>query len=229
MRTSKPFLMLCAVLAVGVGPAMADDDPGAPPSHSTGVQNAIDRIEQATQKHIEVLTDLLSKVPDQAQSGIQRAIEAAQKGHDKALAALNAHLSGQESETAETESPGGTTRSEHGGKPSTTGLERARDAVAAAFDKSVSTLERVIGEAPDQARPRIEAALARVQETRVVALQNLDRLLASERPDRAAAADRPDRGGRPDRPERPERPERPQPPERPERPEVPDHPGPPRG
>jgi hypothetical protein len=226
MRPIRLFLVLSTVLLVGALPAMADDESGAPPSHPTGVQNAIDRIEQATQTHIDVLTDLLTKVPEQAQSGIQRAIEAAQKGHDRALAALNGHTGGQDSDLTQTRSAGAMTAGgEGGGKPFLTGLEKARDVVAAAFEKSVSTLEKVKGQAPEQAIPHLEAALARVQESRAVALQNLDRLLASAGPDRASA-ERPDRGGHPDRPDRPDRPERPEPPERPERPEAPDHPGP---
>ncbi len=228
MRPSRLFLALCAVLLVGAAPAFADDGSGAPSSHPTGLQNAIDRIEQATQTHIDVLTDLLTKVPEQAQSGIQRALEAAQKGHDRALAALNAHSDGQGSGLTETESAGATAGVENSGKPSMTGLEKAREAVAAAFEKSVSTLEKVIGQAPEQAVPHLQAALARVQETRAVALQNLDRLLASAGTGRPSS-DRPDRGGHPDRPDRPDRPERPQPPERPERPQVPDHPGPQHG
>ena len=228
MRFTKVYMLVLAVLAAFVLPAAADDS-GTGASQATGIQNAISRIDEATARHVQILTDLLAKVPQQAQSGIQRAIAAAQQGHDKAIAALQKHApggeEGMEGATSETEDDA----AESAGKPETTGLARARQAVAAAFDRSVSTLQKVIGEAPDQAKAALQAALASVQQNRSIALQNLDRLLAGQRPDHTSA-DRPGRGDRPerpDRPDRPERPERPEPPQGPERPEIPDHPAPP--
>ncbi|OLD65616.1 MAG: hypothetical protein AUI47_01670 [Acidobacteria bacterium 13_1_40CM_2_68_5] len=166
-----------AVLVASVLPAAADETgPGAP--HATGVQNAITRIQEATARHIQILTDLLAKVPPQAQSGIQRAIEAAQQGHDKAIAALEKHAAaggGDEQETREADSDAVTQGAGQNGKPETTGLARARLAVAAGFDKSAAVLQKVIGEAPDQAKAALQAALANVQQNRTVALQNLDR------------------------------------------------------
>ncbi len=51
-------------------------------------EEALSRVADATSKHTKTLTNLLSKVPPQAQSAIQRAISVSQKGHDTALANL---------------------------------------------------------------------------------------------------------------------------------------------
>ncbi len=226
MRMTRVSTLVLAALAAFVVPAAADETGSGAP-HATGVQNAISQINEATTRHIQILTDLLAKVPQQAQSGIQRAIEAAQQGHDKAIAALQNHApGGEDQESMETETDTETDGTDRNGKPETTGLARARQAVSAGFDKSVSALQKVIGAAPDQAKAALQAALASVQQNRSVALQNLDRLLAGQRPDRVST-DRPARADRPDRPDRPERPERPETPLRPERPEIPDHPAPP--
>jgi len=48
-------------------------------------EDALDRVEQATRKHTEVLTDLLGKVPEQARPAIEHAIEVSQKGRTTAL------------------------------------------------------------------------------------------------------------------------------------------------
>jgi len=45
-------------------------------------------VENATKKHIEVLQELLEKVPEPGKKGICRAIEASQKGRERALEAL---------------------------------------------------------------------------------------------------------------------------------------------
>ncbi len=243
MKASKWFVSVAAALAVTGVLALADD--GAT-SQTTGLDNAIAKIQAATTQHVDVLTALLSKVPEKAQAGIQRAIAAAQKGHDTALAALArneartpARMEADDNQSTENESaeaggrPSVMTGSDdtgQGGKPDTTGLARARDAVSSAFQKSVTTLQGLIGKLPEQAAASVQEALARVQESRAVALQNLDRLISGQRPERAAATDRPappdhpDRADRPERPERPEIPDRPQPPARPERPEPPAHP-----
>jgi hypothetical protein len=44
------------------------------------------RVAEATSKHIEVLTALLDKVPEQARAGIQNAIEKSSRGRERALA-----------------------------------------------------------------------------------------------------------------------------------------------
>jgi len=57
-------------------------------------QDAYNRVQTATSKHTQVLENLLGKVPEQARSHIQHAIEVSQKGHDTALA----HLQGLQSQ-----------------------------------------------------------------------------------------------------------------------------------
>src|SRR5437667_276498 len=79
MRMTTRVMPVLAVLAAFVLPAAADETgPGAP--HATGVQNAITRIQNATARHIQILTDRPAKVRPQAQSGIQPAIESAAQG-----------------------------------------------------------------------------------------------------------------------------------------------------
>jgi tetratricopeptide (TPR) repeat protein len=52
------------------------------------VSKALEAVEEATNKHIEVLTDLLDKVPEGARGAIRHAIEVSQKGREQALEAL---------------------------------------------------------------------------------------------------------------------------------------------
>src|SRR5713101_5444645 len=47
-------------------------------------QEALSRVADATSKHTKTLTNLLNKVPAQAQPAIQRAISVSQEGHDTA-------------------------------------------------------------------------------------------------------------------------------------------------
>src|SRR5713226_9143369 len=92
MRLSRWLVLVVAVLAVERLPMLADGTGGTGSTDETkGIDNAMARIQAATTLHIDVLTALLAKVPAQAQPGIERAIAAAQKGHDTALAALAAH------------------------------------------------------------------------------------------------------------------------------------------
>lgn len=49
---------------------------------------ALERVDKATSKHGKVLTDLLTKVPEQAKPAIERALEASQRGRTTALANL---------------------------------------------------------------------------------------------------------------------------------------------
>jgi len=51
-------------------------------------EEAWSRVERATRKHGEVLTDLYGRVPEQARPGIARAIENSQKGRETALERL---------------------------------------------------------------------------------------------------------------------------------------------
>ena len=241
MRLFKLIVPGAAIIALAGLPVLADGT--GTTDETNGVDNAIARIEAATTHHIDVLTALLARVPAQAQAGIQRAIDAAQDGHDKALAALNRHEAKEPSEPSATGSvattpgsvattPGsvstttgstaaGSVDTVKGSKPGVTGLMRARDAVTAAFQKSVATLQSLIAKVPAQAAASIQEALNRVEEHRSVALQNLDNLIAGQKPGHPTAPDRAARADRPDRPDRPDRAERPTLPERPVRPEHP--------
>ena len=206
MRMTRLLALMVGTIAFAALPALADDGTSGKPA-VTGKDNAVQRIEAAAARQMEVLTGLLSKVPEQAQPAIEKAIAAASDGHDRAIAALTGH----------------------GGPGEVTGLERARAAVAAGFEKGTTALQDLLDEVPSRAVSRIEAALNRLDDARAVALRNLDSLIAGERPDHPGAPDRPERPEHPSRPDRPERPERPQAPDRPERPQVPDHPSPPQG
>lgn len=206
MRLTRLLVLMVGTIAFAALPALADDGTSGKPA-VTGKDNAVQRIEAAAARQMEVLTGLLSKVPEQAQPAIEKAIAAAGEGHDRAIAALTGH----------------------GDPGEVTGLERARAAVAAGFEKGTTALQDLLDEVPSRAVSRIEAALNRLDDARAVALRNLDSLIAGERPDHPGAQDRPDRPEHPSRPDRPERPERPQAPDRPERPQVPDHPSPPQG
>lgn len=193
----------------------------------TGRDNAVQRIEAAASRQAEILTALLSKVPEQARPAIERAIAAAGEGHDRALAALADHGEPGGEGLDNPAAAGAPGAPGEGGKPEVTGLERARAAVADGFAHSVATLQGLLDQVPSRAASRIETALGRLDETRTVALRNLDGLIAGERPDHPGPQDRPERPELPARPDRPERPERPQLPDRPERPQPPDHPSPP--
>src|SRR5438552_16426349 len=103
MKLRNDFVLALGVLAVAGLPLMADDSGTNAPS-ATGKANAMARIEAAMTKQIDVLTGLLDKVPQQAQAGIQKAIDAAQKGRATALAALAGHGTDGGQEAEETES-----------------------------------------------------------------------------------------------------------------------------
>lgn len=226
MRLTRFVAPMAAALALAALPAVADDVTSGRPA-ATGKDNAVQRIEAATARQMEILTGLLSKVPEQAQPAIEKAIAAASEGRDKAIAALTNHGDSGGDGLAGIAPAGGTGTPGETGKPEATGLERARAAVAAGFENSTTTLQGLLDQVPSRAASRIEAALDRLDDTRTVALRNLDGLIAGERPDHPGSQDRPDRPEHPSRPDRPERPERPQAPDRPERPQPPDHPSPP--
>jgi len=218
-------LMAATLMSVAVQTRADDGAPGKPAV--TGQDNAVQRIEAASARQMDILTALLSKVPEQAQPGIEKAIAAVQAGHDRAIAALTEH-GGPGGEGLAGTAPAHEAGSpEDTGKPEVTGLERARAAVAAGFEHATTTLQGLLDQVPSRAASRIETALNRLGDTRTVALRNLDALIAGERPDHPGPHDRPERPTLPERPDRPERPERPQLPERPERPQPPDHPTPP--
>jgi hypothetical protein len=226
MRLIKLLSYMAAIfLLVAVPASTAQAASGKP--DALGKDNALQRIEAASARQVEILTALLSKVPEQAQPAIQKAIAAAQEGHDQAIAALTGHDGTGAGAPAGVAPENESGAPEDAGKPEVTGLERARAAVAAGFEHATLTLQGLLDQVPSRAASRIETALNRLGDTRTVALRNLDALIAGERPDHTGPQDRPERPVLPERPDRPERPERPQQPERPERPQPPDHPTPP--
>ncbi|MGC8977205.1 MAG: DUF5667 domain-containing protein [Candidatus Ratteibacteria bacterium] len=52
------------------------------------INEALEAVEMSTKKHIEVLTELLTKVPEQAKPAIQHAIEVSKRGRDVAMERL---------------------------------------------------------------------------------------------------------------------------------------------
>jgi hypothetical protein len=218
LRLLRVALVAAALAWPATGALAAPDGPADPAAV----------VDEATLKHTEVLSGLLATLPEEARAGLEKAIAASRKGHDAALAALA--RAGAAAADGDPESAG-SGRMTSGLR----GLERARERVAAGFEKSVATLQGLFDRLPEEATAHVTAALDRVQEHRQAALDNLDRLIAGLRPEGAAALrpDRPDRGGRPEgagRPDLPDRPERPSIPERPampERPEAPERPEPP--
>jgi hypothetical protein len=225
MRIINILTLTAVAVVLAVVPVMAGDGTTGKPT-VTGTDKAVQEINAATSKQLEILTGLLSKVPAQAQPGIQKAINAAQQGHASAIAAITGHDGSGDngSQDITTAEHGPTT--EAAGKPDVTGLERAKAAVSAGFDKSIATLQGLLDTVPDKATSPVGAALNRLDSTRTVALQNLDNLIAGQKPDHQAALDHAGRPEAPARPDRPDHPERPQVPVRPERPQVPDHPSP---
>ncbi|HXH27417.1 MAG TPA: hypothetical protein VNL37_00115 [Candidatus Polarisedimenticolia bacterium] len=238
MKTANFLALTASLAALAVLPALAGDGASGKPA-LTGKDAALQKIDAANARQMEILTRLLSKVPAEAQATIQNAIDAARQGRDVAVAALSEHgapsdiASADDTTERAAEQPAEDTEgSGEAMQPEVTGLERARAAVAAGFEKGQAKLQGLLDRVPDRAASRIQAALDRLDTTRAVALRNLDGLIAGERPDHPMAqeiADRPERPSRPDRPDRPDLPERPQPPERPERPSTPDHPAPTHG
>jgi hypothetical protein len=57
-------------------------------SSGQDMSRAWEAVDRGTSKHTEVLTNVLSRVPDQAKPGIQRALDSSQRGHDTALQSL---------------------------------------------------------------------------------------------------------------------------------------------
>ena len=236
MKGIRIVMLVAIALAVAALPAFAAT------SKPTGKDNAVAKVEAATAKHTQILTDLLARAPEQARDGIQKAIDASIKGHDEALAALNGHPgdgqeaaeadTGKGSETdtdADTETDTDTDQGK-GGKPDTTGLVNARARVAAAFQKSETHLQSVIATVPTKAAAKIQDALTRITAQRALVLQTLDGLIAGQKFDRGAAeralhaSERPEHPAHPDRPDRPDAPERPDHPQPPDHPDRPDHP-----
>lgn len=52
------------------------------------MSRAWDAVNKGTSKHTEVLTGVLSRVPDEAKPGVQKALDSSRRGHDTALQSL---------------------------------------------------------------------------------------------------------------------------------------------
>jgi hypothetical protein len=191
----------------------------------TGKDNAAARIAEATAAQTQILTDLLSKLPAQSLPAVQDAILASQHGRETALAAI-AKSDNDGAESASPKAGNGKAQLEDDTPSPTTGLTHARETVAASFEKSVATLQDLLGKVPEQAMTHVESAITKMQAQRALALQKLDGLIAGTKPGHETVnrPDHPDRPQKPERPEKAERPEVPDRPQLPERAEKPDHP-----
>src|SRR5882672_7106002 len=114
------LLGLAAALAASVAvPAQAYAASGKPAV--TGKDNAAQRIEAAASRQAEILTALLSKVPEQARQAIEKAMAAASEGHDRALAALADHGKPDGEGLDDPAAAGGPGTPGEAGKPQVTG------------------------------------------------------------------------------------------------------------
>jgi hypothetical protein len=211
MSIKKRACCTAFLLSVSLAPLLAGVH------DQTAKDKAAARITEAMDRQTQILTELLGKLPAQALPAVQDALSASTQGRNTALAALAGH---SEPEASALDSPE-TPQTPNGPDDTASGLIHARDAVSAAFEKSVTTLEGLISTLPAKAAAHVEAALASVQKGQVTALQTLDNLIAKGIPDRASM----NLPSRPERPSRPEKLDRPQLPERPQRPEHPQAPG----
>lgn len=80
-------------------------------------EEALSRVADATSKHTQTLTNLLNKVPPQAQTAIQRAISVSQKGHDTAVA----NLQGFHAQHPNLGQSGGVSQGQRGDRPAGAG------------------------------------------------------------------------------------------------------------
>lgn len=87
------------------------------------VSQALEVVERATKKHTEVLTDLLEKIPDQAKSAIEYAIEVSKRGRNTALDRLRKIQKGEVPRGR----PEGVEKPEEPGKPEGVGKSRKTD------------------------------------------------------------------------------------------------------
>lgn len=87
-------------------------------SRGEDMTRAWEAVDRGTSKHTEVLTDVLSRVPDQAKPGIQKALDSSQRGHDTALQSLEKARQ-QRAARGQSELQGGSGMSNRGaGRPS---------------------------------------------------------------------------------------------------------------
>jgi formate dehydrogenase maturation protein FdhE len=193
------------VLSLGAPAVLA-----APPAEEAVRPDEV--VAEVTAGHLEVLTELIEKVPASALEKIDKAIEASRRGRDKALEALA--KAKPEMDAARAAISGSTAR----------GLERAIEAIESSTDRSTAHLESLLARVPEEAAAAITAAIDRIESGHARALASLEGLLG-----RGVSVDhppaRPDASGRPEvmRPERPVLPGEIARPEiaRPTRPEVP--------
>jgi hypothetical protein len=87
------------------------------------VSKALEAVETATQKHTEVLTELLDKVPEKARPAIAHAIEVSKHGRNRALDTLNKIKEGEPSigKPEGIGKPKGVSRPEQTGRPAEVG------------------------------------------------------------------------------------------------------------
>ncbi len=168
------WVVLTAVFLSAAGmPALAGESSSVvtPPSGS----DIVSRIEQATSSHVEVLSSLVTQVPEAARVGLERALTSARKGHDATLSALTPRAK-----------PGGRgSKAEGAGDAARldwTEVMRARGEVSESFHESIAAIRTLIRRNSDLAPSPMKSPLADLRDLRAVALQNFDRLLAVQKP-----------------------------------------------
>src|SRR5262245_44779718 len=181
MRTNGLLVLTAAALASAILPLLAGDAaPGKPAT--TGKDDMAQTIKTATTRHVEILTGLLSKVPESARGTLEKAIAAASEGGDKAIAALSGQAGAGQGSAGDAAKPKESAKAGAPAQTAATGLEAARAVVAGGLRKSATTLKGLMGQIPPEAEGSIDAALGRLRNARVAALQNLDSVIAAGRP-----------------------------------------------
>ncbi len=94
----------------------AEEDIEAAKAQGKNVTRVSQIVAEATSKHIDVLTALLDKVPEQARAGIQNAIEKSSRGRERALANI-------QKEAGRPEDVGNPPQVPGTGKPTTAGKQ----------------------------------------------------------------------------------------------------------
>ncbi|MEX0733707.1 MAG: hypothetical protein WD944_01565 [Steroidobacteraceae bacterium] len=124
-------------LMLSVAPTAWPLDPPA----TTGRAMAVEDIVKSWESVDARLTSLLSELPSDAHSGIQRAIEANRQGRERAMAEL-----------------------ESAGADSTAGRERAQQALADAATRAARGLDEARAHVPNDVLPRLDEAAARMRD-----------------------------------------------------------------
>ncbi len=166
MRIGRWILVFVLVVPAAVVQAPAGDVGVV--GKQPGGENVITQINYATSRHVEVLNDLLTQLPEPAQVGLKRALESARKGHDMAMLALTPPSQPR---------PRG-----RDGRLDWTELMRARRTVSFSFHESVSALRKLMRGDSEMATAGAAEALSRIEGSRAMALQSFDRLLAAREP-----------------------------------------------